>query len=371
MIAQFVGAGALLRGLLGIDYEWSVLIVGVLMGTIVLAGGMLAATRIQVIKTFFLLAVTALLIILVLDKVGWNPFDAFDAATAKYGAQATKPSRPPDATAKIDALSLSLALALGTAGLPHIMIRFLTVPSVRAARRSALIACATMSAYLAGIAVIGYGAAVLVGRDAIAGANEAGTTAVPMLARVVGSELIEGIVAGITFAIIVAVLAGLVIAASGALAHDLFTTVMRRGAVDRRRQLAVARYGGAAVCVVAIVLALGAREINLAFLGVLAFSVGAATNLPAMIFGLYWKRFNATGAMAGMGVGLGLSIVLLVLGPNVLGDDAPFPLAQPGIVTIPAGFLAAVAGTIVGARREARTRAPVPEPEARPVGEVA
>lgn len=351
MIAQFVGAGTLLAGLIDIDYELAVLIVGALMATIVLAGGMIAATRIQVFKTFFLLFATALLLVLVLQKISWNPFDVIGAAADEYGAGAAKPNRPPDGTAKIDAVSLSLALALGTASLPHIMIRFLTVPTASAARRSALIACSTMSVYLVGIAIIGYGAATLVGRDVIADANSAGTTAVPMLAAAVGNDLVEGLIAGITFAVIVAVLAGLVIAASGALAHDLFTTVVKRGQVDQGQQLKVARWGGAGVCIVAIVMALGAREINLAFLGVLAFSVGASTNLPPMIFGLYWKRFNATGAMVGMCVGLGLSIVCLLLGPNVLGDDAPFPLAQPGIVTIPLGFLAAIVGTFVGERR--------------------
>ena len=357
MLAQFVGAGALLSRLFGFGYVASVCLVGVLMVVIVMVGGMAAATHVQAFKTVILLGITAALVVLVLSRTGWSPLALMAAAVGRYGRSAVTSQSPVTLAGRLDTLSVPLALALGAAGLPHMMIRFLTVRSVRAARRSALLTCWIMAVYLVGIVVVGYGAAVLVGRDAIAAANPAGTLAALQIADLLGGGVFEAVAAGATLAIIVAVLCGLTVAASGAVAHDLYTNVLRGGAVSHRGQLVAARVGSLVVALVGLLLALEARTINLAFLGSLAFCVAASTTLPVILLTIYWPRFTATGAVAALLVGLVSSVVTIALGPNLMGGHAVFPLAQPLLVTAPLGFLAAVVGSLVG---------PSPRPRAVP-----
>lgn len=349
MLSQFVAGGVLLQTLFGLSYTPSVLIVGVSMGIVVFAGGMLAATRIQVIKTILMMIAVIVLFVGVLVKVGGNPFHLFSGVHHQYGLSAILPAAGGGSTADLDTISVVVAVALGVAGLPHVMIRFLTVRDERAARSSARLACWTISIYLVLVVLLGFGAAMFVGRSAIASASPGGTLTIVQLADHLFGSVGKGIIAGLIFAVIIPVLAGVVIACSGAIGQDLYTNVVRNGEASERDQMRAARFGVVIVVLIGMAISLFAKSVNLAFLGSLAFAVAASTNLPVIVFGLYWRRFNTMGAVIGMGVGLISSVALIVLGPNVLGGSAPFPLSNPAIVTVPLGFLAAAMGSLVPA----------------------
>jgi cation/acetate symporter len=347
MVAQFVGAGALTRLLLGIPYAVAVIAVGVLMTIYVLVGGMLATTWIQALKGFLLLAGTVILILLVLAIFGFNPVSMFDEAANRYGDGAVLPPTPSGLLAGLDVISLQIALALGTAGLPHVLIRFLTVPDTRAARSSALSAFFMIGFFFLTIPFIGYGAAVIVGREDITAANPAGNLAAPQLAQILGGDIFFGFIVAVALSIIIATLAGLVIASSGAFGHDFYTNVIRGGEATQREQFVAARVSGAAISILALVIALGARDFNLAFIATLTFAVAASANLPVILLTIYWRRFNVTGAIAGMIVGLASSVGLVLIGPNMMGENAIFPLANPALVSVPLGFLASYLGTLL------------------------
>jgi len=347
MVAQFVGAGALTRLLLGIPYTAAVVAVGVLMIVYVLVGGMLATTWIQALKGFLLLAGTTILLLLVLANFGFSPVSMFDEAAATYGAGAVLPPPPSGLVAGLDVVSLQIALALGTAGLPHVLIRFLTVPDAGAARSSALSAFFMIGFFFLTIPFIGYGAAVIVGREEITSANPAGNLAAPQLAQTLGGDVFFGFIVAVALSIIIATLAGLVIASSGAFGHDFYTNVIRGGQATQREQFVAARASGAVISVLALLIALGARDFNLAFIATLTFAVAASANLPVILLTIYWRRFNLAGAIAGMIVGLASSVGLVLIGPNVMGENAIFPLANPAIVSVPLGFLASYLGTVL------------------------
>jgi len=266
----------------------------------------------------------------------------------------------------LDLISLGVALIFGTAGLPHILVRFYTVPSAQAARTSVVWAMILIGSFYIMTTFLGFGAATLVGKANI-GIASAGrivanqNLAAPLLAREVGGEVFLSFVAAIAFATILAVVAGLTIAGSSAFAHDIWFTVVKRQQEDEREQVLVARLTAVAIGVLSILLAIGLRSLNVAFLVGLAFAVAASANVPAILLSLYWRRFNTTGMIAGMLVGLCAAVLLIVLSPAVMGIDAPgaaarhliqrpplFPLDNPAIVSVPLGFLAAVAGTLLG-----------------------
>src|SRR4029079_6481900 len=263
-------------------------------------------------------------------------------------------------------ISLGVALIFGTAGLPHILVRFYTVPSAQAARTSVVWAMILIGSFYIMTTFLGFGAATLVGKANI-GIASAGrivanqNLAAPLLAREVGGEIFLSFVSAIAFATILAVVAGLTIAASSAFAHDIWFTVVKRQQEDEREQVLVARVTAAVIGLVSIVLAIALRSLNVAFLVGLAFAVAASANVPAILLTLYWRRFNTTGMIVGMLTGLGSAVVLHVLSPSVRGVDAPgvavrhliqaaplFPLDNPAIVSVPLGFLAAVAGALLG-----------------------
>ena len=391
MIAQMVGAGSLVSLLVpGIGFNAAIVGVGVLMLVYVVFGGMLATTWVQIVKAVLLMTGTVLLSLLVLGRYDFSVLAFFDAIASVTGSVCPEGSAAggvcPDGSAPIvrdftqpglyyhgrwgalSLMSLGIALIFGTAGLPHILVRFYTVPSAQAARTSVVWAMILIGSFYVMTTFLGFGAATLVGRANI-GLMSGGrivpnqNLAAPLLAREVGGEVFLSFVAAIAFATILAVVAGLTIAASSAFAHDIWFTVVKKGREDEREQVLVARVTAVAIGLLSIVLAIALRSLNVAFLVGLAFAVAASANVPAILLTLYWRRFNTTGMIAGMVTGLVAAVVLIVLGPSVMGVDAPgvaarhliqrpplFPLDNPAIVSVPLGFLAAVAGTLLGAR---------------------
>ena len=354
MIVQFVGAGALVQLLLGIDYPVAVVIIGVLMIVYTFFGGMLATTWIQITKTVLLLTGSLFLVILVIRAHGWNPTAVFADTVSNVGPKTVQPQRA-GVTAGLDTLSLEIGLALGVMGLPHVMIRFLTVPTAKAARMSAVVALWIFSVFYLVLPVIGYGALLGVGRETILAQNPAGNLAAPQLAEKLGGTLLLAFIAAVAFSTILAVLSGIIIASSGAFAHDLYSNILRKGAVSDKEERKAARIASLGIAMVALALALGARNFNLAFMANLAFAIAASANLPTILFSIYWRRFNYTGAMWSMIGGLTASVGLVLISPNIMGSNAIFPLTIPALVSVPFGFFCAWLGSVVGERRRPRT----------------
>lgn len=352
MVAQMVGAGSIIQLLIGIPYEAAVVFIGVLMIIYVVFGGMLATSWVQIVKAVLLMSGTILIVLFLAFIYGFNPSRLFGEVIAKNGVEYLQPGllyKNP-----IDLVSLGIALILGTAGLPHILIRFYTVPSAQEARKSVIWAMIIIGIFYVLITFVGFGASVLVGPDIIREADKGGNMAAPLLAQYlgggpgsVGGEMFMAAIAAVSFATIVAVVAGLVIAASGAFAHDIYTNVIKRGQADEKQQFRVARYTALVVGAVSILIGILAKGQNVAYLVALAFAVAASANLPAIIFSIYWKRFNTAGAVAGMLVGMVSAVLLVMLGPSVMGENAIFPLANPGIISVPLGFLTAVVVTLI------------------------
>jgi SSS family solute:Na+ symporter/cation/acetate symporter len=353
MAVQFIGAGLIAGALLDVDFTVAVFILGALMTLYTVLGGMVAATYIQIFKTSLLTVMVLAVFIAVINRTGWNPIGPMLDASHDQGFKVVTPDRS-DMTESINSLSLTIGLTLGIMGLPHVMLRFLTVKDARAARNSAGVAISFFMVFFLMIPVFGYAALNEIGKKAIVAANPAGNSAGPMLAQKVGGDVLYALVAGVTIATILAVLAGMAIAISGAVAHDLYTNVAKKGHVDERGQLISGRIAGALSAGVAILLALGAKNLNIANVANIAFAIGASTTMPTLLLTLYWRRFNQTGALFAMVGGLIVSLGLVLLGPDVLGkDDAIFPLAIPALVSVPAGFLLAYLGTMIGrGRRE-------------------
>ncbi|WP_406441890.1 cation acetate symporter [Streptomyces sp. NBC_01613] len=372
LVAQMVGAGSLVALLLGgtsaAARAWTVIGVGALMVIYVSLGGMRATTWIQIVKAVLLLSGTVALTVLVLlrfhgdldrllltaaERSGQG--DAFLAPGLKYGG---------DWTARFDFISLGLALVLGTAGLPHILSRFYTVPTARAARRSVLWSIGLIGGFYLMTIILGFGAAAIVGPEAVRGSNAAGNTAVPLLAlnlgggaNSTGGTVLFAIVAAVAFATILAVVAGITLASSASVAHDLYASLRRRRAKPRS-EVAVARVASVGIGVVAIALGLLARDLNVAFLVGLAFAVAASANLPVLLYSLFWRGFTTRGAVWAVYGGLVPALALVVLSPVVSGspdslfpavDFQYFPLQNPGLVSIPLGFLAGWLGTVTSA----------------------
>ena len=359
MIAQMVGAGALVALLLkdsGITYNQAVCGVGFLMIIYVVFGGMLATTWVQIIKAILLMGGTILLSILVMAKFGFSFTAFFDAiahvsVTGADGVKTTQDFFTPGLKfhQPLELISLGLALVLGTAGLPHILVRFYTVPDAKQARVSVVWAIGIIGVFYILTTFLGFGAATLVGPDFIK-ANGGTNMSAPLLAEHLGGPLFFSFISAIAFATILAVVAGLTISASTSFAHDLWTNVIYHDQVhDPLQEVRVARVtafvvGGLSI---AIAIYLGPTA-NVAYLVGLAFAVAASANLPVIVLSLFWKRFNTAGAVAGLATGLIASIGLIALSPSMRGKDAAlFPLDNPGIVSIPLGFLGAWLGTII------------------------
>ncbi len=361
MIAQLVGAGALIKLLLGIEYTTSVLIVGTLMTVYVIFGGMTATSWVQIVKAVLLMAGTFIISVIVFAKFNFSVTEMF--AQMKTATPLKDSFLNPGVKYKdgLDTLSLNLGLVLGTAGLPHILVRFFTVRDAKTARQSVVYATWLIGAFYIMTIFLGFGAAAFVGNEAIIKANPAGNMAAPLLAKALGGDFLFAFVSAIAFATILAVVAGLVLTAASAFAHDFYNEIIRKGKSTEKEQVSMARYASIGVAILSIILALFAQTLNVAFLVSLAFAVAASANLPVIIFTIYWKRFNTTGAISGMIVGLVSAIVLVALSPNVWNPvagkaifvgEALFPYTTPGIISIPLGFLAAYLGTVLSSKKE-------------------
>ncbi len=371
MIAQMVGAGGIIKLLLpGVSFEQAVIGVGVLMLVYVVFGGMLATTWVQIIKAILLMFGAFVLSWMVLAKYGSLGafFDAVSAAT--YGG--TKPAvnlldpglqyglKVAGYWGPLDFISLALGLVLGTAGLPHILVRFFTVPDAKTARVSVVWATAIIGVFYILTTFFGFGAATILTQADITFEGKLDQNMVaPILAQKLGGEWFFAFISAVAFATILAVVAGLTMSASTSFAHDFYTNVIHHGKESRPGQeIRVARITAFVVGAASIFLAIKLRSLNVAFLVGLAFAVAASANLPVIIFSIFWKRFNTTGAVTGLLVGLVSSIVLILISPSVMALDGStlikaepwFPLKNPGIVSIPLGFLGAWLGTLLTAR---------------------
>jgi cation/acetate symporter len=370
MIAQMVGAGTLVALLLkdsGISFNQAVAGVGLLMVAYVVFGGMLATTWVQIIKAILLIAGTLLLSLLVMAHYNFS-FPAFFDAIAhvndggKIVNFLTPGLRYKPPYGALDLISLGLALIFGTAGLPHILVRFYTVPDAKTARVSVVWAMAIIGTFYIMTTFLGFGAATIVGKDFIA-KNGGINMSAPLLAQRLAGDVFFAFISSIAFATILAVVAGLTISASTSFAHDLYTNVIRHGkAHDPHEEVRVARITAFVVGAVSIAVAiLLGPTFNVAFLVGLAFAVAASANLPVILLSIFWRRFTTTGAVAGLATGLLTSLFLIIISPSIMGTDgkhliqgAPlFPLENPGILSIPLGFLGAWLGTLLSPRDEA------------------
>jgi cation/acetate symporter len=345
LIAQMVGAGTLIKLMFGLSYEVAVVSVGALMVAYVLFGGMLATTWVQIIKAVLLLGGATVLVIMVLARFGFDYGALFAAATGKYGETMLQPG---GLVAKpLDTISLGLALMFGTAGLPHILQRFYTVPNAKEARKSVFYATGFIGYFYILTFTIGFGAAVLVGQDLIKSIDKGGNMAAPMLAEVLGGNVFLGFLAAVAFATILAVVAGLTLAGASALSHDLYAGVIKHGRSTEKEEVKVAKAATLGLGILAILLGILFKGQNVAFMVGLAFAVAASANFPSLLLAIFWRRFTTAGAVAGMVTGLVLAVGLIVLSPTIWKDilgnaEAVFPLKNPGLFSMAGGFLAAV-----------------------------
>ena len=366
LIAQMVGAGAILEPLTGISGNLAVAITGVFMLAYVVFGGMLATTWVQIIKAVLLMSAAVVMSIWVLAKIG-SPLDLFKDARAesKDGAKYLQPGL--FLSTPLDTVSLGIGLVLGTAGLPHILMRFFTVPDAKAARSSVMWAVALIGAFYVMTTALGFGARAILGGNAEEAVGEGGNLAAPLLAEslgggagTVGGDLFLAVIAAVAFATILAVVAGLVISASGAVAHDIWSNIVRAGQESEKEELVVAKVAAIGIGVVSIVIGILAKGQNVSFLVGLAFAVAASANFPALLLALTWRRFNTTGALTGVIVGVVSSVILVIISPTVWpGPDGEggalswYSLANPGIISVPLGFIGCYLGTVLSSESKA------------------
>lgn len=369
LLAQMAGAGGLVALLLGVtdrtQQSMVIALVGVLMIAYVLIGGMKGTTWVQMIKATLLVSGTAIMAVMVLFGKGFNLSDVLQAAqTAALdpaignGKDLLRPMVQYGATdwTKLSFLSLSIALVAGPSGLPHVLMRFYTVPSAKEARRSAVWAIVLVGAFFLMTLVLGMGAAYLVGQKAILAAPGGANAAAPLLALTLGGEVFMGIISGIAFATILAVVAGLTITASASFAHDVYNSILKDGKADPEQEVKVARITSVVIGVLAILGGIAANGQNIAFLISLAFAVAASANLPSILYTMYWRRFTTRGSVWSIYTGLVSSVVLIVFSPSISGrktamlgeavNFAWFPLTNPALVSVPLAFLAGWLGTV-------------------------
>jgi cation/acetate symporter len=363
VVAQSVAAGSLLEALVGIPYWAAVLITGAAILTYVILGGMVATTWVQIIKASLLLVGVATMAIWVLAKFGFSPIRLLDRAAAQshqgkaYGGPGLLfPNR-------LDEISTGLAFVLGTCGLPHIMMRFLTVPDARQARRSVGWAVGLIGVFYLFVAIIGLGGRAILGDAGVKLGGKTGNLIAPYLAQRLGGgpgstggDIFFAVITAVAFTTILAVVSGVVLAASGAAAHDVYGSVMRRGQATEHEEIRAGRLAVTVIGVIGVIIALLAgKTFNVQILTGLAFAVAASANFPVLLLSLTWRRLTTTGAVFGILVGLISSIVLIVLSPQVWSGPpsaAPFPLGNPAIVTVPLGFIACIAGSLLFGRDE-------------------
>ncbi|MCF2571033.1 solute symporter family protein [Brevibacterium sp. UCMA 11754] len=354
LLAQMAGAGGLVSLLMGIDGKVGqslvVAVVGALMIIYVLVGGMKGTTWVQIVKAVLLILGAFAMTIWVLALNGFNLSTLLASAVNNSGVgEAILEPGQQYGENPLDFISLALALVLGTAGLPHVLMRFYTVPSAKEARRSVVWAIWLIGAFYLFTLILGYGAAALVGADAIENAPGGVNSAAPLLALHLGGPLLMGFISAVAFATILAVVAGLAITAAASFAHDIYASVIKKGKVeDPDAEVKIARRTVIVIGAVAIIGGIGVQGQNIAFLVALAFAVAASANLPTIVYSLFWKRFTTRGAVWSIYGGLGSAILLIAFSPVVSGSETAmipgadfvlFPLSNPGIISIPLGFL--------------------------------
>ncbi|MDF6041662.1 cation acetate symporter [Streptomyces sp. JH14] len=371
LLAQMAGAGVLVSLLLGITSDGGKIaivgLVGLLMIVYVTIGGMKGTTWVQMVKAVLLIAGTVLITFLILLKFHFNISDLLGTAAEnsgkgkaflepglKYGATGTS---------KLDFISLGIALVLGTAGLPHILIRFYTVPTAKAARKSVNWAIGIIGAFYLMTIVLGFGAAAILKPADIIASNKAGNTAAPLAALEIGGgsgstggAILLAVISAVAFATILAVVAGLTLASSSSFAHDIYANVIRKGKATEKEEVRAAKWATVAIGIVSIALGALARDLNVAGLVALAFAVAASANLPTILYSLFWKRFTTQGALWSIYGGLASSVLLVLFSPVVSSkpssmfpdvDFAWFPLENPGLISIPLGFLLGWLGSLL------------------------
>ncbi|GCB52849.1 cation acetate symporter [Streptomyces sp. NL15-2K] len=367
LLAQMAGAGALVSLLLGIHDDLGQIIaisaVGGLMIVYVLVGGMKGTTWVQIIKAVLLIGGAGVMTVWALARFGFDFSQLLGEAAARTKAETGIDLLAPgnqygaSPNSKLDFVSLAVALVLGTAALPHVLMRFYTVPTARDARRSVVWSIFQIGLFYLFTLVLGYAAAALIGPDRIAAAPGGANSAVTMLAYELGGPVLLGFISAVAFATLLAVVAGLTITAATSFAHDIYATIIRKGAVDSRTEVRVAKRTVVVIGVLAIIGGIAAKGQNVAFLIALAFAVAASANLPTLLYSLYWKRFTTRGALLSMYGGLGTSVILIVFSPVMSGtpksmlpgvDFAIFPLNNPGVVSIPLAFVLGWLGSVVG-----------------------
>ncbi|KAF0234394.1 MAG: soluteNa+ symporter SSS [Desulfovibrionaceae bacterium] len=359
LIAQMVGAGSLVNLMFGLPYELAVGIVGVVMIMYVLFGGMLATTWVQIIKAVLLLGGASVMVFMVMAKFNFNPADLFSAAAAKYGQKVLEPgglvSNP------WDALSLGIALMFGTAGLPHILMRFYTVPDAEQARKSVFYATGFISYFYILTFIIGFGAMVLVGQDVITHFDKGGNMSALLLAEVTGGTMFLGFIAAVAFATILAVVAGLTLAGAATFSHDLYVNVFRSGKTTEEEEVKMAKRATMVLGLVAMGLGLAFKGQNVAFMVGLAFAIAASGNFPALLMSILWRGMSTAGATAAIATGSVLAVGLILISPTVWVDvlgfkAAIFPWKNPALISMPAAFFAGWLGSVLAPDADASAR---------------
>jgi len=365
MLAQMAGAGALIALLLNVHSRWGqslvIAVVGLVMIFYVLVGGMKGTTWVQIIKAAILIGSVVLMTVFLFGKFGFSLSNLLDSAAynSPLGDRLLEPGAQygKSEVTKLDFISLAVALILGTAGLPHVLMRFYTVPNSQEARRSVVWATACVFVFYLCTLVIGFGATALVGPGEIKNAPGGENSAAPLLALHIGGTVLLGLIAAVAFATILAVVAGLTITASASFAHDVYANIFKKGQADPVDEVRVARRTALGIGVAAILGGILANGQNVAFLVALAFAVAASANLSTLLYSLFWKKFNTTGTLWGIYGGLGCSVLLVIFSPVVSGasnsiiksvDFSWFPLSNPGLVSIPFSFLCGFVGTLIG-----------------------
>ena len=371
LLAQMAGAGGLVALLLGITDKtqqgFVIALVGVLMIVYVLVGGMKGTTWVQIIKAVLLILGAGVMTVMVMFHYNFNLSSLLGAA-AEASPDGTKILQPMLQYGKdpLSFVSLSIALIFGAAGLPHVLMRFYTVPTAREARRSVSWAIGLIGAFYLFTLILGYGAAVFVGKDAILAAPGGVNAAAPALAYKLGGELLLGVIAGVAFATILAVVAGLTITAAASFAHDIYNSVLKDGKAPPEQEVRVARITVVVIGVISIIGGIAANGQNVAFLVSLAFAVAASANLPSILYSLYWKRFNTRGSLWSIYGGLVSAVVLIAFSPVVSGlkssmfptvNFAWFPLTNPALISVPLGFFLGWLGAVTSKEFNAQKQA--------------
>jgi len=356
-IAQMVGSGNLVALMFGIDYTVAEIVVGVIMLLYVLFGGMLATTWVQIVKAVLLLGGVTLLALLLLARFGFSPGEIYSQVAARYGQGALEPGGL--VTSPLEAVSLGLALMFGLLGLPHILMRFYTVPDAKAARKSVLYATGLIGYFYVVIPIVGFGASVLLGRDVIARFDSGGNMAAPLLAELLGGTPFLGFIAAVAFATILAVVAGLTLAGASAYSHDIYVYVIRGGQATEQQQVSVAKMATVVFGAAAVGLGIAFRGQNVAFMVGLAFSIAASANFPALLLSVVWRRFSTAGAVASMVTGALLSIAMIVLSPTVwVGvfrmQEAVIQLKNPAVFSMSAAFAVGIIASLLAPERRAQ-----------------